>query len=214
MENFPPNSHRSRAGSEPKNVQRVTTTDAVRRRKPLGTQFRQTFFNEDGRTAMSYVFSNVLIPLAKDMLVESSHAWVDRVFYGNYRRGPRGGGGPVSGPQGHFNYNAASRRERRPDIDDRPPMPRMLSRRARSTHDFGEIVLASRPEATDVIDQMNEILATHEFVTVADLYVLTGLQTSHTDTKWGWTDLRGANIGRVRGGGGYLLQLPEPELVE
>jgi len=38
---------------------------------------------------------------------------------------------------------------------------------------------------------------------------LVGLAATHTDNKWGWTDLSGAGVSRIRGG--YLLDLPEPE---
>jgi hypothetical protein len=48
-------------------------------------------------------------------------------------------------------------------------------------------------------------------VSVAHLYELTGIQSSHTDMKWGWDELRGSRVVPQRNGGGYLLDLPEPE---
>lgn len=83
-------------------------------------------------------------------------------------------------------------------------------RRSRRQQSSDEIVLQSRQEAEDVLDQMFTILERYDEVTLADLYLMTGLSTSHTDHKWGWTNLRGATVGRVRGGG-YLLNLPETE---
>jgi len=47
-------------------------------------------------------------------------------------------------------------------------------------------------------------------VTVADLYELTGIASSHTDNKWGWTELRGARAVRTRDGH-FLLDLPDPQ---
>jgi hypothetical protein len=49
----------------------------------------------------------------------------------------------------------------------------------------------------------------YESASVADLYELVGLSSVHTDNRWGWTDLTGAGVSRIRGG--YLLDLPEPE---
>jgi len=49
----------------------------------------------------------------------------------------------------------------------------------------------------------------YENVSVADLYELTGVQSAHTDQKWGWVDLRGSNVERTRQGG-YVIALPEP----
>jgi hypothetical protein len=70
-------------------------------------------------------------------------------------------------------------------------------------------VIASRQEAEEVLDRMYDLISQYDAVTVAELYELTGLESSHTDQKWGWEDLRGSGVGRVRGGG-YLLELPEP----
>lgn len=84
-----------------------------------------------------------------------------------------------------------------------------MSRQARSRHDFDEVVLTSRTEAEEVIDRLFEVVSRYGTATVADLYELVGITGTHTDNKWGWTDLRGAGVSRVRGG--YLLDLPEPQ---
>ena len=85
---------------------------------------------------------------------------------------------------------------------------RVMSRQARARHDFDEIILESRTEAEEVIDKLYEVISRYESATVADLYQLVGLSSSHTDYKWGWTDIRGAGVSRSRDG--YVLDLPEP----
>jgi hypothetical protein len=45
---------------------------------------------------------------------------------------------------------------------------------------------------------------------VDELYEMTGIASTHTDRKWGWTSLPGAKVVRLRTGG-FLLDLPEPE---
>ena len=84
-----------------------------------------------------------------------------------------------------------------------------MSRRARSQHDFDEVILDSRVEAEEVIDKLYEVVSRYGSATVMDLYELVGLPSSHTDNKWGWTSLRGAGVSRAHGG--YLLDLPEPQ---
>lgn len=84
-----------------------------------------------------------------------------------------------------------------------------MSQRGRARHDFDEIVLDERAEAEEVIDKLYEVVSRYEFATVADLYDLVGLPSNHTDHKWGWSDLRGAGVSRIRDG--YLLDLPDPE---
>jgi hypothetical protein len=207
MEEFPPNSKKAQEGSrEGPRVERVTSADAVRRKRSLGKQFKETFISGDAKTAWHHVLLNVLIPSGQDMFAEAWHAAVDKMIYGEHRSGRRRGYGsaPPSGATGYINYRGMSQQ------DDRPPMPRGISRRARARNDFDEIILASRSEAEEVLDRLFEVISRYEEASVADLYELTGLESSHTDHKWGWTDLRGASVARVRSGG-YLLNLPDPE---
>jgi len=87
-----------------------------------------------------------------------------------------------------------------------------MTNRARKHHDFDEIVLATRAEATEVIDRLFDLVSKYEQASVSDLYDLVGLEATYADEKWGWRDVRGA--GAVRVGGGYLLDLPKPEQLD
>ena len=84
-----------------------------------------------------------------------------------------------------------------------------MSHRGRVRFDFDEIILTSRAEAEEVIDRLFDMVSQWSRASVSDLYALVGFKSEHTDEKWGWTNLRGAGVSRVRGG--YLLDLPEPE---
>jgi hypothetical protein len=70
-------------------------------------------------------------------------------------------------------------------------------------------VLDQRAEAEEVIDRLFDVVSRYGSASVADLYELVGLDSTHTDHKWGWEELTGAGVSRIRGG--YLLDLPEPE---
>ena len=87
-----------------------------------------------------------------------------------------------------------------------------MSNRARANHDFDEIVLATRAEAEEVIDNLFALVDSYDTATVADLYGMVGQTGSYTDEKWGWSDLRGTSISRVKGG--YLLDLPRPQYLD
>lgn len=209
MDQFPPNSMKSKSTNAPDSdrVERVTSSPAVRRRTPLGKQFKQTFFGGDARSAGEYMVSQVLIPMIKDAFLESLHSGLDRLFMGESRGGRRRMpmGGPLGmGQMGHMQYNRMYQQQ-----DDRSLPPTNLTRQARARHDFGEIILATRQEAEEVIDRLYDLVSQHDQARIADLYELTGIQSSHVDFQWGWTNLDGASVGRVRGGG-YLLNLPQP----
>lgn len=213
---FPPNSQASKKGvKNVKNLSPVVSGTATRRRKSLRKQFRETFVAGDARTAVHYVLFDVLLPSAKDTLVDAVASGFERWVFGEGRR--RGSTRPQSGPTGYVNYN----RMMGPyssDYSGSPVMSRLsghqraLSRRARARHDFDEIVLTERHEAEEVIDRLFDLVSQYESASVAELYELVGLGSNHTDTKWGWTDLTGAGITRIRGG--FLLDLPEPEFLD
>ena len=204
MENFPPNSKASR-GPQREPVQRVTSADAVRRPPSLGKRFTQTFLAGDApRTAWEYMLFDIMIPGARDVVVEGLQSWVERIFNGGRPRHR----GVSPNPYGHFSYNRVYRGNMQ---DDRPPTARpQLSSPARARHDFDEIILQSRADVEEVREQMYNILGQYDVVTVADLYLLVGIKPDHTDTTWGWESLEGTQVGRVRGLG-YLLDLPEPK---
>jgi hypothetical protein len=201
---YPPNSEASkrRAQEETKNIKRVTTEDPVRRRKPLRKQFSETFIAGDLKSTSQYVMFDVLVPAAKDLIVETFERGLEKLFFGDSRR--RGGiTPPQSGPTGVVSYNRYAMQSRQTGPQ------RTMSRMARSRHDFDEVVLQSRTEAEEVIDRLFEVVSRYGSASVADLYELVGISGTHVDNKWGWTDLRGAGVSRVRGG--YLLDLPEPQ---
>lgn len=203
---FPPNSEASRKQvSEEKNLTQVTSGRVVQKKKSLRKQFKDTFVAGDARSAAQYMVLDVLLPAARDMVVEAVDAGFRRLVFGDsYRR--RGATPPQSGPTGYVQYNRYSgimggRSQTGPQ--------RAMSREARARHDFDEIVLESRVEAEEVIDRLFEVISRYESASLADLYELVGLPSAHTDYKWGWTDIRGAGVSRIRDG--YVLDLPDPD---
>jgi hypothetical protein len=211
MQDFPGNSQRAKTRAEdpvpedrPK-IERVTTAEARRRKRGLGRQFKETFIGGTAKMAVEYMVTDVVVPAIRDTLFDALQGGLDRLIYGEGRRR----GAPPTGATGYSNvghvaYNRMNTSSARP-----ASTTRSLSRKSRAKHDFGELVIASRVEADEVLDRMYETLSRHEVVYVADLYEMTGIDSSHTDYKWGWTSLRGARVGRLRTGG-YLLDLPEP----
>jgi len=204
---FPSNSEASkRRKLEDKNITQVVSGGAARRKKPLRKRFSETFVAGDAKSALQYVVMDVLLPAAKDMIVEAGSQGIEKLIFGDSRR-RRGSTPPMSGPTGYVNYNRSpytmggSRQS--------SSSQRAMSREARSRHNFDEIVLDDRSEAEDVIDRLFDLVSRYESASVADLYELVGLASTHTDHKWGWEDLAGAGVSRIRGG--YLLDLPEPE---
>ncbi len=61
-------------------------------------------------------------------------------------------------------------------------------------------------------NRLKEIVSKYKAASVADLCDLIGRSSQYTDVKYGWTDLRGADVQRVREG--YVLIMPRVTLIE
>ena len=213
MENFPPNSKRPRtepAAPKPeKKIERVTTSEPIRRKKPLGSLFMDTFFTGSAEGVFGYVLQDVILPAAKDTVADAVSQGIERLLFGETnprRRAPsrRGGSQPIN----YNRYYSPTSPQRDPREEVRPS----LSRRARATHDFDEIILQSRIEAEETLEGLYNLLEKYNMATVADLYELVGISGKFTDEKYGWTDLRGTSVSRTSHG--YLLNLPKPEALD
>lgn len=208
MEQFPSNSHteKTKKPSDAKKVEAVVQGKVTQRRRPLGKRLSEVFVQGEAKSVWSYVAFDILIPAAKDAVADAVSQGAHRMLFGESGVGPRGargtGGATRVAYQKISNGIAASR-----------PDPRtQMSRRGRQTHNFDEVILETRAEAENVIDQLFEIVSTYEVASVSDLYGLCGITPSYVDDKWGWTDLRGAGVTHIRGG--YLLDLPRPEPID
>lgn len=207
---FPPNT-RSKRVRDPKEiekkVEKVVTGTVARRKKPLGKRFMETFVGGEAKGVGHYVLFEVIIPAVKDVTADAVSQAIERMLFGEARSSSRRTGSRPGSSSGHVSYNRYA--SSTPWNKDRREEPRNVSRRARASHDFDEIILATRGEAEEVVDRLFDLIARYEQATVSDLYELVGIVGSFTDEKWGWIDIRGAGVTRVTSG--YLLDLPKPE---
>lgn len=221
MENFPGNSHRAKSDpptedNDAKKIEPVVT-GAVRRKKSLGKRFGETFFGGDVRSAMAFVLQDVLVPAVKDTLSDALTKGFEQMIFGESRAPRRRSGYSYGGSNGYVSYDryGSSRSSyQRGSVTprDRDDNYRSMSRRGKANHNFDEILMATRHEAETVLSRMYDLLEKYEVVSVSDLYELVGESSDYTDAKWGWTDLRGSGVTRVREG--FLLDLPKPIPIE
>lgn len=198
---FPPNSAAS--SGEDRNIQPLEGVSARRKKRSLRQQFTETFMAGDLRSSLRYTLLDIALPDIQTTFLEVAFGFLEKLVRGESRRGGAGSTVPQHGAAGYQNYGRFSMGSAL-----LPSAARAMSRAARAGHNFDEVVLSTRGEAEQVIFQLGEELRRYGTVTVANLYELVDLGPTHTDTKWGWTDLRGAGTSRVRDG--WLLDLPSP----
>jgi hypothetical protein len=214
---FPSNSQRPRRAlqgepaperPEKAKVEKVVEGEVIFRKKTLGRRFRDFFIAEDGVTVRQYVMEDIVLPAFRDLVFDAALGSLERTFYRDGRPTGRGLRARGLGPPGGIRYDLASSRGG-PRDDPRPP----LSRRARATHDFEQLVLPSRRDAEAVLTGLYDILEQYNEVKVSDLYEMIGYSSNFAEHGYGWTNLFGSSVHRTRQGG-YILELPKPEALE
>jgi hypothetical protein len=182
-----------------KEIQKVVVGEVVVKKKPFGQRIKDTFVAADFSSVARYVVTEVLIPAARNMIVDASTKGIERMMYGERHGRPRYSAGSRSV------YQSSPLRTDYRHPATRPPS--QLGHRARlGRNDF---ILETREEASEVLEKMNDILEMYEMVSIGDLHELLGLPTSHVDQKWGWTTLTNVSIRQIREG--FLLELPPEE---
>jgi len=173
------------------------------RKKGLGAKFKETFAGDSAESVGQYIFFDIIVPRVKDLVFEMISGGSERALFGTSSRSSRGNRSrsKLVDKTDYRGLSSGRNRER----EDRD-----LSPRDRANHQFEEILIPTRGEADQILDTLIELVDQYDSATVADLYNAVGISTSHTDLKWGWTDLSEARIDPARGGG-YILDMPRVE---
>lgn len=189
MENYPSNSHKAREEVAEKKVEKVVSGKTSTKKKSGIRKLSDTFLSEDVSNVKSYIFSEVLLPAAKKLVSDIVTNGTNMLLYGEIKN-KKGNSSKVS-----YNryYDDRSRDYRSPVV--------------RNNFDYDEIIFETRGDAEAVLDAMYDILNQYKVVSVAELYDLASITThNYTCNNYGWIDLRGSSVVRVRDG--YILKLP------
>lgn len=199
-DNLPDNSHTRRekiehkitninAPTEGKRVEKVIKGKA-RVRKNEMRKLADVFISEDVSNVKNYILMDVIVPAVKKAIYDLVVGTLDMSLYGG-----RGGGGKrPTADKISYDYNGVSRRDNRNYT------------KTSSGYSYDDIILDTRGEAEAVLMRLDEIMEEYPFVRVADLYDLVGITGNYTDNNYGWTNIRNAEVVRVRDG--YKIKMP------
>lgn len=173
-----------------KKIEKVVQGE-VRSKKKSGLQkITDAFVPDDVANVKSYIIEDIVVPAAKEILLDSVKAIL----------GINGKNGNKQTPASRVSYRQYYNNDSRRNYSSG-------GNRSRNSYDFDDIVIDNRGEAEEVLDRMEEIIATYGFVSVADFYELVGVPSNYTDNNYGWSNLRNAYVDRLRDGG-YIIKLP------
>lgn len=192
MGEYVSNSHKSKEKRNEqipeKKVEKIVS-GSVKAKKKSGLQkITNVFVPEDVDNVKSYILEDIVVPAVKDIILDAV-----RAFLG------------VNGKSGNRNSNASKVSYRKYYDDNHRDYS--STTRTRTGYEYDDVILDNRGEAEDVLSRMDELVATYGLVSVADFYDLVGITGNYTDNKYGWTDIRSANVVHVREG--YMIKLPK-----
>lgn len=199
MDDYKPNSHKSRetqkekSSEERKKVDKVVTGIVKTKKKSEIKKFTDVFISEDISNVKSYLLTDVLVPAIKKLVIDTVTDGINMILNGGTGRGHK------STNASYVSYRQYS--------DTRDNGRYGNESRGRSGYNYDDIILESRGEAEDVLSRMDELIDMYGTVSVADMYDLVGKTCNYTDNKYGWTNIRNAEPIRVRDG--YMLKLPK-----
>ena len=192
---YKPNSNRFKEEqkNKDKKIEKVVTGNVITKKKSKARKFTEELVSEDAKNVKSYVLGEVLIPAIKKLISDIVTDGIDIILYGQSKKGSKRSTADRVSYRNYYDEPRNSSRNNRPVLA--------------SGYSYDDIILESRGEAQDVLTRMDELVDTYGVVRVADLYDLVGKTGDYTDNKYGWDDIRTADITRTRNGD-YVLRMP------
>ena len=163
-------------------------------------RFTDVFISEDISNVKSYILMDVLVPAIKKAVSDIVTIGIDMILYGESGRNrSRSSSNKIS----YTNYY-----DRRSD-DRQRDEPRNSNR---GGFNYDDLKFERRRDAEAVLDQMDEVIDKFGFVTVSDMYDMADVTAPFTANKYGWTNVRTAEVVSTRDG--YLIKLPKASLID
>lgn len=188
MAEYKPNSNKYKS-EQRKKQEKVVQGKVRRKKKSEVSKLKDIFISEDVEDVKSYIIMDVIIPTIKNTILDT----VSMCLFGDTAKRSRNHN-TVSYNRDYSSASRSGRTNRRNTTSSR--------------YDFDDIIFDSRGEAEDVLDHMEDIMASYNgIVTVADFYDLAGVTGNWTDNNYGWTNLSRATVQRTRDG--YIINLPK-----
>lgn len=201
MPEYQPNSRKFKeeqkaTTSETKKFEKVVSGATTVKKKSEMNKLAKVFISEDAKNVKEYFLMDVVVPMIKKGLMGA----LDMILNG----GNTGYSGRPSSSKVSYRKFYDDRRDDRYSYNDS---------RSSSRFDFDDIVFEYRGDAEMVREHMENAIATYGFVTVSDMYEFADQTAPYTGNKYGWMNIRSAEIVRAREGG-YIIKLPKAAVID
>lgn len=188
---------------------KVVTTNVIIKKESEASKLKKKFFAEDIRTVSGHVVDSVVIPSLQKILSDIVKGGIDYLIYGS--KVPKSQSGP-----GLISYNNYYNRTSYPGvspysipINGNSPSSSISQP---SVYAIDEVIFRERSDAEEVLLRMKEAISSYGMVSVADFYDLINQRCDFTARKYGWRDLKTADIIRINDG--FSIRFPRITPIE
>ena len=196
MNEYTPNSNRFKNKQKEiereKKVEKVVTNPVTTKKKSTFSKLTNEIISEDAKNVKSYILGDVLIPAIKKAISDIVTDGIDIILYGGSGRNKTRTNADRVSYRNYYDDPGRSRQDTRYN--------------STSQYSYDDIVFKTRGDAENVLARMDDMMDNYGLVRVADLYDLAGITGNYTDNKYGWTNIRNAEVVRVRDG--YQIRMP------
>ncbi len=194
MDNFKgnPNVGREKKSTPSEKSLAPVTNNVIVKKETEVKKFAKNFISEDVKSVKGHVFMNVIVPGIQRLLSEGIKSAVDGIIYG-----VRGIRNETIGAR-NISYSTYYDRNRVSyGSTGLPPVPSSAYTKS-NVYSANEVEFIDRGEAEEVLFRLKEEIERYGLVSIGDFYDLIGQKHYHTDLKYGWRDLRDAEVVRAR----------------
>lgn len=205
MDDFKGNSNASKMKQEKQPEQRVTeavTNKVTVRKENELKKFGKQFISEDAKTVRGHIVDSVVVPGIQRLVVDVVTKSIDWIIYG-VRGSSKNNNGGFYRDVHYTNYNRSG--------SNYSQIPRSTEKS--SQHSFNNYYFDNRGEAETVLSRMRDIIERYGMVSVADFYDLISQRHDYTDNKYGWRDLKSAQVDRTRDND-FIISFPRIIVLE
>lgn len=185
-----------------------TVAKAKAQKQSLIKKLGKSIIEDSIESVKEQAFNDIIVPGIKALLFDTITNMADAMIFG--------GTGYTQG------YTARDRSHRR--SDDRTSYSGFYEEKSRRngstashrmtdyTLEPDDIIVDTRRQATNALNEVNKCIRKYGNASIADLYDAVELTSDWTDGKYGWYDIRGASIRPIRGGKYLIIMPPTVEL--
>lgn len=177
--------------------EKIISGEAKTRKRSGLLKMSDVFIAEDIQTVKKNIFTDVVVPSIKAVIVDIVTNGIQMFMYG----GDAVARNRAPGTKYAYGSNYNSLNQTKP-----------VQKTTYTGYGYEDPIVMNRGDAERILQEMSEIIREYGQASIADLYDLCGITGRQTDMNYGWTEMPGARSIRVPEG--YVIQMPRPVCIK